>query len=424
MNGITEFDPINALTTLLTGPGADNFRKLEAIADVFCPFEAIGMTQQEIRHAHYLAYLLDPHRPHGFGDKFLSETVRLFADTAGKSAPSPLYLHLADLGQARILRERDDIDLRIEIPKSGAMHKNCVFIIEMKIGADEGKGQLEKYEKIAKAQYDGWDIVHVFLTPEASEASREDWTPVGFHALLEAYETRLTRENLTGEPANLLRAWIAMLRRHVLQNEELENLITAIWREHGEALDLLMEHRPDFTLEALHRLSEDAQRVAEELNEKLNRDNLYVEPEKGRKKSFPLFAIPAFDDHREIIGPAGKWRSDSSRLMAIGVFNTSRGIKTSLIIGKGTEEKFRHKIREQFKGFPTQHNITNKVWSNPGYDLHLANKELVPKEILEKLTAEQDPASAITEALEDAFVDHWSKNLPEAAGLLDAALTK
>ncbi|MEM6307226.1 MAG: hypothetical protein AAF701_04510, partial [Pseudomonadota bacterium] len=51
------------LAQLLSDP---DFRDLESQARIFCPFEAIGMVNQEIRHAYFLAYILDPDRPHGF----------------------------------------------------------------------------------------------------------------------------------------------------------------------------------------------------------------------------------------------------------------------------------------------------------------------------------------------------------------------
>ncbi|MFL0694680.1 MAG: PD-(D/E)XK nuclease family protein [Agrobacterium tumefaciens] len=44
----------------------DEFRRLENEFDQFCPFEALGMVRSEVRHGNFLAYLLDPGRPHGF----------------------------------------------------------------------------------------------------------------------------------------------------------------------------------------------------------------------------------------------------------------------------------------------------------------------------------------------------------------------
>ena len=65
---------MEALEGLVVG-NAD-FEEVERLQDVFCPFEAIGMVRQEIRHAHYLAHCLDPQRPHGFGAECLRALMR------------------------------------------------------------------------------------------------------------------------------------------------------------------------------------------------------------------------------------------------------------------------------------------------------------------------------------------------------------
>lgn len=52
-----------ALTKLFVG-NAD-LVELESSFDQFCPFEAVGMADQEIRHSHFLSYITDPRRPHG-----------------------------------------------------------------------------------------------------------------------------------------------------------------------------------------------------------------------------------------------------------------------------------------------------------------------------------------------------------------------
>ena len=65
---------------LVLGDGAADFKKLENMVDVFCPFEAIGMVRQEIRHSNFLAYILDPNRPHEFGSSFLEDFFALILE--------------------------------------------------------------------------------------------------------------------------------------------------------------------------------------------------------------------------------------------------------------------------------------------------------------------------------------------------------
>ena len=86
------------------------FEKLEADLDVFCPFEAIGMVKQEIRHAHFLSYIFDPNRPHGFGIECLRALMTTFSriassveDGAGpRRRLSPLDVHLMGFESANV----------------------------------------------------------------------------------------------------------------------------------------------------------------------------------------------------------------------------------------------------------------------------------------------------------------------------------
>lgn len=63
-----------ALEELVIGDA--EFAELEAGRSVFCPFEAVGMLKQEIRHANFLGYCLDPRLPHGLGTSVLEALLR------------------------------------------------------------------------------------------------------------------------------------------------------------------------------------------------------------------------------------------------------------------------------------------------------------------------------------------------------------
>ena len=72
-----------------------SFRRLEELLFRFCPFEAMGAVNAELRHANFLAYLLDPLRPHNFGDgrSFRNRTDDLAAKhTCGRPENGPLQI--------------------------------------------------------------------------------------------------------------------------------------------------------------------------------------------------------------------------------------------------------------------------------------------------------------------------------------------
>uniref|UniRef100_UPI0005608937 PD-(D/E)XK nuclease family protein n=1 Tax=Rhizobium fredii TaxID=380 RepID=UPI0005608937 len=108
---------------------ASEFRRLEDGLDVFCPFEALGMVGAEIRHSNYLAYILNPHRPHGFGAGLLRPfLIQALAIRPSLYSITPLDVHLLDLGSAEIRREWQNIDLLIVVPQ-----ERVVVAIELKI---------------------------------------------------------------------------------------------------------------------------------------------------------------------------------------------------------------------------------------------------------------------------------------------------
>lgn len=80
----------------------DAFVELERALGVFCPFEAIGMVRQEVRHGQFLRYMLDPQRPHGFGAECLRALMSVAAGAISQASTStihPLDVHLMDLTQ-------------------------------------------------------------------------------------------------------------------------------------------------------------------------------------------------------------------------------------------------------------------------------------------------------------------------------------
>ena len=63
----------------------DELEKLEAIIGCFNIFEAVGVVKQELRHSDFLAFLLDPQQPHGFGSSFLRRFLQRVVRAHGHS---------------------------------------------------------------------------------------------------------------------------------------------------------------------------------------------------------------------------------------------------------------------------------------------------------------------------------------------------
>jgi len=232
-----------ALEALIVGNR--DFAELERASRRFCPFEAIGMVRQEIRHAHFLSYCLDPLRPHGFGVEPLRAFLRALAASApGGEAPlSVLEVHLADLSDVEVRREWRRIDLLVAIKS-----EKLVIAVELKVDAVEHSDQLNRYRGVVEANWpaeEHWRHAFVLLSPDGLEAEGDDrWTSIGFPLLLEGWDA-LVAQGLGGADARaLFAAYLAMLRRHVVTDQRLEEIARQLWSQHREALQFLAERQP------------------------------------------------------------------------------------------------------------------------------------------------------------------------------------
>ncbi|MBD8689367.1 PD-(D/E)XK nuclease family protein [Rhizobium sp. CFBP 13717] len=242
------FFPIETqIEELLVNDG--DFLRLEREFDQFCPFEALGMVRSEVRHGNFLAYILNPNRPHGFGSTvlraFLLAVARGEAPARGDFQLKPLDVHLLDIQQAEVRREWRNIDLLIVIQS-----QKIVIPVELKIESTQGTDQLGRYRRIAESEWPvggGWKHLNVFLTKyEEEPVDAHHWQPLAIEDLVKEIEL-VAQKNNTAPASESLNAYLRMLRRHHLDDARLEELARKLWSRHREALEFLVERQPDAT---------------------------------------------------------------------------------------------------------------------------------------------------------------------------------
>ena len=253
-----------------------DFREIEKAVDVFCPFEAVGMARQEIRHGAFLSYILDPSRPHGLGDAalrvFLERVVETGAFESSDENFDRLSLQLVPLDGADVRREWRRIDLLIVVPMRdrGGRERRVVVAVELKIDAGETGNQLMRYHRTIRDTFP--DDVHafVYLTPDATppndEAEGVGWRSMELDDLIGAFaELTSDTDNLDGR--GILHGYIRLMRRTILANDASVELARQIWQRHGEALRFLVGHQPDPVRDLLTELTtpEGAERLREKL---------------------------------------------------------------------------------------------------------------------------------------------------------------
>lgn len=170
----------------------------------------------------------------------------------------PLSMHCSDYSSAIIYRERANIDFLIEIPNSNQISntKGIVVTVELKIDASESNDQLPRYFKQVDDEYpkEDWERLFVFLTLDAtapSEANLADWIPVSLLDIINRFDEEVHDRDYAGEALALYRNYSTMIRKNLLENEELAQLSKNIWAKHKEALEILYDYWPDLQGEIL-----------------------------------------------------------------------------------------------------------------------------------------------------------------------------
>jgi hypothetical protein len=309
------------------------FKALEDRRLGFCPFEAMGIVDAEIRHANFLASMMDPFRPHGIGSRFLREVLDAIVAEIGEiGGISRLKLHLLDLDDADIKREWNHVDLLVAFPRL-----RLVIAFELKIGASEGKDQLRRYRAEIERQWPStgnkpWTHLLLFLTRDRQEPNDEAWHPVTYDIIIDAI-SRVLELSKAGEPLarDMLKAYASMLRKHHMEDQELSDLARDLWQRHREALEYLMEQRPN----GLVGLGPVALEQIKDIAEKASLPILHLEPEDSTKANVRFF-VREWESLPGVKSGSG-WISSGRMLVLETQFRTDQ-VKVALLVGPGPAE--------------------------------------------------------------------------------------
>lgn len=221
-----------------------DFQAVDRRMGRFNIFEAVGSVRGELKHSNFLGFLLSPSRSHGLGSLLLLRVLRaIIAKMPREQRPiRALELVLADIDGAVVYREWQNFDLLIEIKQIG-----LVVLIENKIDAQDGDGQLSRYKQAVRDRHPGQRHLFVFLTPKGTDPVDRDYLPFSYSEMAAIIEG--LSEARDGSPAQrdtdiVLRHYVEMLRRHIVPDEELQKLARQLYERHKEAFDFIFDSRP------------------------------------------------------------------------------------------------------------------------------------------------------------------------------------
>jgi hypothetical protein len=300
-----------------------DLEQLETLLGQFNIFEALGAVRVEHRHSAFLAFLLDPQANHGLGDAFPRRLFeRVLQDQHDRSGMvSPIDMDVWDMNGATVRREWQNIDIIFE----DAPHK-FIAVIENKISSGEHSDQLKRYLNTIARHYPGWKVLPIFLTPEGEAPSEDAFFSADYNRVLAIVdELRETRSSTLGpDVRTLMGHYTEMLRRHIVSESEVADLCRRIYRKHRQALDLILEYRPDQQAS-----------IAEHLTD-LIRQTPGLELDQYQAGKTYIRFLPATWDLPGLRQGSG-W-TKSGRLLLYEFANTTDYLRLKLTIGPGNEE--------------------------------------------------------------------------------------
>ena len=147
-----------------------------------------------------------------------------------------------------VQREFQFIDIVVQITSS----QHAVIVgIENKIDAGEGHEQLRRYQNVLDRTFPNQASVMIFLTPTGrgpTTAISDHPVPTvsaGYGLIVQAVEEALRETRPGSRDERVLSEIATHLREEILGEEtEVKTLVRELWKEHGRALHLALEHRP------------------------------------------------------------------------------------------------------------------------------------------------------------------------------------
>ena len=218
-----------------------NLDRLEAFLNEFNSFKILNVADHEIRHSNILAWLLDSKGNHNIGDmflkKFLSEAI--ISNENIDTTLNVFDIQIMTFNDAQVKREWNNIDILIE-----SRQNKLVVLIENKINSRESKGQLTKYYDVVTKNYNGYDIIPLFLTLDRTPPSNESYGSISHINVLEIVKfiISIKKENLSTKVYEFIQDYIKILEIHTMENEQIKSLCKSIYKEHKEALDLIIQY--------------------------------------------------------------------------------------------------------------------------------------------------------------------------------------
>ena len=329
----------------------DELATLESLSNKFNVFNALKISNREIRHSIFLAWLLDPLESHNLGDRIISEliqTINYISKSQGSKSISIFEADSCSFEDIEVRREWKNIDLLLI-----DNNRSRFWLIENKIYSGEHSNQLKRYKEIANREFSNYEGFYFYLTIDGYYSSDDDYVPISYSLISEVIEKVILNSNgyIDNDVKLFVRHYNDMLKTQIMEESEIQKICKDIYKKHKHALDLIYQYKPD-----------ELMNIKEILVDYINRNiDLILE---DTNKAYIRFIPKAMD----IIPKAGEAWLKSNRILVFELRNYSSGLKLNLLIGPG-DDVVRDKLYDFMYGRTKVYNRSNKKLSKKWFSV-------------------------------------------------------
>lgn len=226
----------------------------------FNMFDVLKISRTEIRHSNMLGWLLDPNENHGMGDVFLKGILQRLVENDSDGRYDVFNVLLMDFYTFSVMREWKNIDILLT-----STEEKTVIAIENKVGSHEHSNQLNRYRNILEKEYPDYNRMLVFLTPDGEEPSDvENWDVLTYSDVIDVLESAALQIKVLPDVDLMIKNYIDVVRRDIVEDQQLIDICNKIYNKHKKALDLIFENRIDGKAQLLDAINDTLCRLSEE----------------------------------------------------------------------------------------------------------------------------------------------------------------
>ncbi len=339
---------------------------IESRANKFNIFRTLKLSNQELKHSRFLAWLFDPHETHSLGDYPLKEFLKSLP-LLEERAPSIFDIDGWELTDTDVFLETDKIDILL-VNHS----KKFIYVIENKIWTKDHDQQLKRYKNLIDKRFPKYTKVFLYLTPSGErpqdDEMAEEYVCISYkehiHPLVQKILSRF-ENNLGNEILMFMKHYQTMIEEDIMDDNKIKELCLKIYRNHKNALDLLFEYKPDLAL----IISETLQRLIKDQGYELDQSF----------KTLIRFYPTQFKKY-DFLRKGVEW-TNSNNILLFEFKNPGDNLSCNLIIGPSKNKKIRDTIYAiaKEKGFVkkalTPKWTTIKTWQFNIEKLSMEDKE-------------------------------------------------